>query len=173
MRFNVMYLAGAAFLMAAPVAAQSATGTTAVGTQDPEWQVSWVATTLGQNAGYPAASLGSYNAWVVSPVGGTWQPNVGGGPAWISAWQSSTTGNTSGDYNPDSNAGHRFTYTFSTGFNAFGGLFSFTAAWDNMFESFIINGTEYAPSSYLTSAVDGDIDNHFGFCRDGDGMYLS
>ncbi|HRP07685.1 MAG TPA: PEP-CTERM sorting domain-containing protein [Gemmatimonadales bacterium] len=174
MRFVAKYAGVALAFIAAPIAAQNPTGTSPVGSQDGNWQVSWVATALGQAAGHGANSGGLYDAWVVNPVGGTWQPNVDpSGPRWISAWNGSTASNTAGDYNPVTDAGHRYTYTFTTGFNAFAGSFSFTAGWDNIFESFIINGTTYAPNTYLTSAVDTDIDNHFGFCRDGDGMYLS
>jgi hypothetical protein len=168
MRFKALLVGAFTMALVSPVVAQSATGTTAVGTQDPNWDVSWFATSLGGGGN----SGGFYDAFVVNSVGGVWQPN-GGGAQWISAWPSASAANGVGDYNGLTGSGHRYTYTFQTSFLASAGVLNFSAGWDNIFTSFVLNGNAYSPTSLLTSPVNQNIPNHFGFCRDGDAVFLS
>jgi hypothetical protein len=156
---------------AAPLAAQSfTTGASGVGTQDASWSVSWA---TGPYDTTPGTSGGSFSPWVVSPVGGVWQPGDAN-TNWISAWPSASAADGVGDYNETNDAGHRYTYTFRYDFNALSaGALDFTAGWDNIFSSFVLNGVSYDPTSLLTSVTDNGVDDHFGFCRSGDGVFDS
>ncbi|HEX3926784.1 MAG TPA: PEP-CTERM sorting domain-containing protein [Gemmatimonadales bacterium] len=156
-------------LPAAATAQFVGTGSTAIGTQDPNWTVSWTSGPYGPGG----SSTGFYDAWVVPDVSGVWQPD-GSGTDWISAWQTASAPGGGGDYNETTGADEEYIYTFTYTFNSLSsGSLLFDAGWDNIFQSFTINGTSYAPSALLTSTTDADVDNHFGFCRDGDGMLNS
>lgn len=144
------------------------TGTSAVGTQDPNWLVSWVSGPFGPGGN----SGGAFGAWVVPAVGGVWQPNeVGAGTKWISAWPTASAVGGVGDYNKDTDAGLRYYYTFELTFNSlFPGNLLLSAGWDNILTGFVLNGNSFTPISYLTSSTDRGIVNHFGFCRNGDAI---
>ncbi|MES2306263.1 MAG: PEP-CTERM sorting domain-containing protein [Gemmatimonadota bacterium] len=159
-------------LIASPLAAQTfQTGTSAVGTQDANWLVSWTSGPYGPGGN----SGGSYGAWVVPAVGGVWEPDeVGSGAKWISAWPSSSAVGGVGDYNKDTDAGLRYFYTFEVTFNSlFAGNLLLSAGWDNILTGFVLNGTTFNPTTALTSSTDRAIGNHFGFCRDGDAIFNS
>ena len=158
-------------LAAAPLAAQfDASGLGGVGTIDGTWTVSWTATPLGGSG----TSGGAYGAYTVNPAA-PWQPNQGVGLTnWISAWRNATASNGVGDYNRITNGGHRYTYTFRQDFTSTGaGTMQFIAGWDNLFQSFTLNGTSYTPASLLVSATDRGVNDHFGFCRNGDAIFDS
>ncbi len=168
MRIQALLVGTLIIGLAGSVAAQTPTGTSAVGTADPSWDVSWSATALGGGGN----SGGFYDAFVVNPVGGVWQPNTAGVTQWISAWPSASASNGVGDYNGLTDAGWRYTYTFQSQFTSTAGVLNFTMGWDNIFASFVLNGTSYSPAALLTSTVDQSVDSHFGFCRDGDAVLL-
>ena len=121
---------------------------------------------------------GFYNAFVpASGHPGEWEDNTAA-TQWISAWGNFSTTPGAGDYvhTTDANARYHylFRYTFSDPLGA--GSVNMTAGWDNILKGFQFSNGGFlsSPSSYqVGAATDRSLNNHFGFCRDGDAMQNS
>jgi hypothetical protein len=117
---------------------------------------------------------GFYGAYV--PVGGhpgEWEDNTAS-TQWISAWDDFSTTPGAGDYvhTTDANARYHYLFRYDFGGIAGGGSMNFTAGWDNILKGFQFSNGGFLspPSSYALGSTDRPLDNHFGFCRNGDAM---
>lgn len=159
-----IFLAGALTLaLSAPLTAQNNTG-----------GAGWTVNIF--NVGANSWS-GFQNAF--APAGGqpsVWQPNTAG-TQWISAWDDFSGPGGVGDYNYTNDANNRYRYLFRYDFGAASGAgtIGFDMGWDNVLKSFeFSNGAVAGPvSSYNQSSTTQSVDNHFGFCRNGDGIWAS
>lgn len=119
---------------------------------------------------------GFYNAF--NPGGGepvVWQDNVLG-TEWISAWPTFSTSPGAGDYNhsTDANARYHYIYRYTFGAPLASGSLGFAMGWDNILKGFQASNGSFlgTPSSYLAGpAPERGVDDHFGFCRNGDAMH--
>jgi hypothetical protein len=119
-----------------------------------------------------------YDAFVpASGHPGEWQDNSAS-TQWISAWSNFSTTPGAGDYvhTTDANARYHylFRYTFAEPLGA--GSLRFTTGWDNILKGFQFSNGGFlgSPSGYQVGAgTDRSVDNHFGFCRNGDAMHNS
>lgn len=93
---------------------------------------------------------------------------------WISAWDDLSGPGGVGDYVHDTDANTRYKYTFRYTFDAplGAGPLAFSMGWDNILKGFQFDNSALLspPSNYLVSTTDRSVDDHFGFCRDGDAM---
>ena len=121
---------------------------------------------------------GFYNAF--APVGGhpgEWEDNTAS-TQWISAWDDFSTSPGAGDYVHTTDANGRYHYLFRYSFSEAlaGGSISFSAGWDNILKGFQFSNGGFlgTPSTWqVGAATDRSVDNHFGFCRNGDAMHNS
>lgn len=132
------------------------------------WTVSVFTVSSGTwSSFYPAFSP-------ASGLPGEWEDNTAA-TQWISAWDDFSTSPGAGDYVHTTDANARYHYLFHYDFGAVlgAGSINFTAGWDNILKGFqFSNGLFLSPpSSYqVGAATDRSVDNHFGFCRNGDAM---
>lgn len=157
MRNTPFVLALALAAMASPLAAQ------ANNTGGSGWQVS-----VNGGSFYTAFSPASGQPSV-------WQGNSGS-TSWISAWDDFSTSPGAGDYNNLTDANARYHYIFRYNFaDPLGaGTLAFDAGWDNILKGFQLSNGSFLspPSNYLAGpAPERSVDNHFGFCRNGDAMH--
>lgn len=160
LRFVIPALAA---VLTAPLAAQ-ANNTGGAG-----WSVDVFTVSTG-------ASTGFYSA--LTPLAGqpgVWQPN-GGGTEWISAWPTFNSGLGGPSYEnvSDVNARYHYTYRYTFAQPVSGGSLGFAMGWDNILKGFQASngGMLNSPSGYLAGpAPERGVNDHFGFCRDGDAMH--
>lgn len=125
-----------------------------------------------------ASWSGFYNAFApASGHPGEWEDNTAS-TQWISAWDDFSTTPGAGDYvhTTDANARYRYLFRYDFGAPIGGGSVNFTAGWDNILKGFQFSNSGFLspPSTYqVGGATDRPVDNHFGFCRNGDAMHNS
>lgn len=106
---------------------------------------------------------------------GAWQSNDLG-TQWISPYSSLSTSPGAGDYDntTDANARYHYLYRYTFDQPIGAGSLGFTMGWDNILKGFEASNGLFLdpPSSYLSGAgPERSVDDHFGFCRNGDAMH--
>ncbi len=162
MRVSRLFLTLSALAIASPAAAQNNTGGSG-------WSVNIYNTNTASWSGFQG---------VYAPGGqpSVWQPNDPSTQT-ISAWTNFSGPGGQGDYNHLTDANNRYQYLFRYDFGAAlgAGSMAFSMGWDNILKSFqFSNGGTLAPVSlYNQSATNNSVNNYFGFCRTGDGIWNS
>lgn len=166
MRYQALLLGALSLGLTAPAVAQNNTGGSG-------WTVS-----RNTESGDLDWSEGSttYNAIVGTGNPSVWEPNSPS-TQWISAWNNFSEGSGGASYSAynDGNARWRYLFTYDFGGPLSAGDLYFSTGWDNILKSFRFDnsGVLSPVSHYNLVYPTRSVDNHFGFCRDGDAIWNS